>query len=56
MTRLVFNRDGGKTDEYGHMIGFSWHIQGDVIGGLVVTPTDTPGMSVKVDAINRCDQ
>ena len=50
MTRLVFNRDGGKTDEYGHMIGFSWHIQGDVIGGLIVTPTDTPGMSVKVDS------
>lgn len=50
MTRLVFNRDGGKTDEYGHMIGFSWHIQGDVLGGLVVTPTNTPGMSVKVDS------
>ena len=41
MTRLVFNRDGGKTDEYGHMIGFSWHIQGDVIGGLVVTVSYT---------------
>ncbi len=33
------------------MIGFSWHIQGDEIGfGPVVTPTDVPGMSVKVDS------
>lgn len=50
MTRLVLNRDGGKTDEFGHILGLSRFMQGEVIEGLEVTAQSSPNMTVKVSA------
>lgn len=48
MTRLVFNRDGGKTDEFGHMSAFARLFTGEVITGLTVAQNATPNMTVQV--------
>lgn len=48
MSRLVFNRDGGKTDELGHLLGLSRFFQGEVIDGLLVSANGTPNMTVNV--------
>ena len=48
MSKLVFNRDGGKTDEFGHLIGLMRFIQGEVIEGLQVAANGSPNMTVNV--------
>lgn len=48
MSKLVFNRDGGKTDEFGHLIALMRFMQGEVIEGLQVAANGTPNMSVNV--------
>lgn len=48
MSKLVFNRDGGKTDEFGHLLALMRFIQGEVIEGLQVAANGTPNMSVNV--------
>lgn len=48
MSKLVFNRDGGKTDEFGHLLALMRFMQGEVIEGLQVTANGTPNMSVNV--------
>jgi peptidyl-tRNA hydrolase len=48
MSKLVFNRDGGKTDEFGHLIGLMRFMQGEVIEGLQVAANGAPNMSVNV--------
>lgn len=48
MSKLVFNRDGGKTDEFGHLIALMRFIQGEVIEGLQVAANGSPNMSVNV--------
>lgn len=48
MSKLVFNRDGGKTDEFGHLIALMRFMQGEVIEGLQVAANGAPNMSVNV--------
>lgn len=48
MSKLVFNRDGGKTDEFGHLLGLSRFLMGDVIDGLAVSANGSPNMTVNV--------
>ena len=48
MSKLVFNRDGGKTDEFGHLLGLSRFLIGDVINGLAVSANGSPNMTVNV--------
>lgn len=48
MSRLVFNRDGGKTDEFGHLLGLARSMQGEVIEGLLVAANGSPNMTVNV--------
>lgn len=48
MSKLVFNRDGGKTDEFGHLLALMRFMQGEVIEGLQVAANGTPNMSVNV--------
>ena len=50
MSKLVFNRDGGKTDEFGHLLALGRWLQGEVIEGLLVTANGTPNMTVNVGA------
>lgn len=50
MSRLVFNRNGGQTDEYGHLLAFNRLLQGDVIQGLSVAANASPNMTVYVSA------
>lgn len=50
MSKLVFNRDGGKTDEFGHLLILSRAWQGEVVQGLDVTANGTPNMTVNVAA------
>lgn len=48
MSKLVFNRDGGKTDEFGHLLGLARSMQGEVIEGLLVAANGSPDMTVNV--------
>lgn len=48
MSKLVFNRDGGKTDEFGHLLALMRFMQGEVIEGLQVAANGTPNMSINV--------
>lgn len=48
MSRLIFNRDGGKTDEFGHLLGLARSMQGEVIEGLLVAANGSPNMTVNV--------
>jgi hypothetical protein len=48
MSKLVFNRDGGKTDEFGHLISLMRFMQGEVIEGLLVAANGSPNMTVNV--------
>lgn len=48
MSKLVFNRDGGKTDEFGHLLALMRFMQGEVIEGLQVAANGTPNMSVNI--------
>lgn len=48
MSKLVFNRDGGKTDEFGHLLALMRFMQGEVIEGLQVAANGSPNMSVNV--------
>lgn len=48
MSKLVFNRDGGKTNEFGHLLGLSRFLIGDVINGLSVVANGSPNMTVNV--------
>lgn len=48
MSKLVFNRDGGKTDEFGHLLGLARSMQGEVIEGLLVAANGSPNMTVNV--------
>ena len=50
MSKLVFNRDGGKTDEFGHLLALGRWLQGEVIEGLLVAANGTPNMTVNVSA------
>lgn len=50
MARLVLNRDGGKTDEFGHLLGLSRFLMGEVIEGLVVSAQASPNMTVQVSS------
>lgn len=48
MAKLVFNRDGGKTDEFGHLLGLSRMLAGEVLDGLQVAANGVPNMSIVV--------
>ena len=48
MSKLVFNRDGGASDEYGHLLALSRLFGGNVIQGLNVTQAASPNMTVLV--------
>lgn len=48
MTRLVFNRDGGSADEYGHLLALSRFMSGEVIQGFNVQANSSPNMTTKV--------
>ena len=50
MSKLVFNRDGGKTDEFGHNLVIKRALQGEVAEGLNVSANGVPNMSVNVAA------
>lgn len=45
MARLVFNRDGGSANEYGHLLALSRFMTGEVIEGMAVT---APGSNMTV--------
>jgi hypothetical protein len=46
MTLLIGNRDGGKTDEKGHMVHMSKILSGEVLEGFVASQSDPVAMSV----------
>ena len=48
MSKLVFNRDGGKTDEFGHLLVTTRQTTGEVVEGLTVAANGSPNMSVNV--------
>lgn len=50
MSKLVFNRNGGQTDEYGHLLALNRLLVGDVIQGLTVAANASPNMVVYVSA------
>lgn len=52
MTRFLSNRDGGKTDEKGHLRFMHSSTRGDVWSGGRVTQNSTPNMSVMVSIID----
>lgn len=50
MSKFVFNRDGGKTDELGHLMILSKLYQGQVALGLNVVANGSPNMTVTCNA------
>jgi hypothetical protein len=48
MSRLVFNRNNGSADEYGHLLALNRLLTGDVIEGMQVQALASPAMSVIV--------
>ena len=52
MSRYLSNRDGGKTDEAGHLRFLNSLTTGDVFSGGVTTQNGVPNMSVNVSAID----
>lgn len=50
MSKLVFNRNGGTTDEFGHNLVLKRSLQGEVVEGLNVSANDVPNMSVNIAA------
>lgn len=48
MSKLVFNRNGGSADEYGHLLILNRQMKGDIVEGLAVTQAASLGMSVLV--------
>lgn len=52
MTRFMTNRDGGETDEKGHLKFMHSSTVGEVFSGGVVSQNSTPNMSVNVSIID----
>lgn len=52
MTRFLSNRDGGKTDEKGHLKFLQSMTTGDVFSGGTVTQNGTPNMTVNVSELD----
>src|SRR5215213_1889407 len=50
MSRLAFNRDGGKTDEYGTHLVRQRLFTGEVAEGCAVVANASPDMGVRVQA------
>ena len=49
MSRLVFNRNNGSADEYGHLLALNRLLSsGDVIEGMAVVASTSPDMNVHV--------
>lgn len=48
MGLFLSNRDGGKTDELGHIYALKHIFSGDIISGFVTTQSGTPALSVDV--------
>lgn len=48
MSRLIFNRNGGSADEYGHLLLLNRLLAGSVIEGLSVVQAASPNMTVTV--------
>lgn len=46
MGLFLSNRDGGKTDELGHIYALKHVFSGDIISGFVTTQSGTPALSV----------
>ena len=49
MARLLANRDGGTSNEYGTFAALGRLFSGDVIEGFQVVPNGTPNMTIKVN-------
>jgi hypothetical protein len=50
MSKLVFNRDGGKSDEYGTLLWHQRAFSGEVAEGCIVEANSSPDMDVRVTA------
>lgn len=48
MSKLVFNRNGGSADEYGHLLALNRLLIGDVVEGMLVAAAGSPNMTVLV--------
>ena len=51
MSRYLTNREGGKTDEVGHVNVLKSAFLGDIISGGAISQSASPGMSVQVTAM-----